>query len=220
MGEQATRLSDIYALGVVAYQCLAGRRPFEGDNPLEIAMRHVRETPPPLPPDIPPNVRSIVDRAMAKEPSHRWPSAAAFAAVARQAAAELAAAGGRTAAAPASPAAAPRPVSGAPASPAVPVGGATRSMPPRPVASAPVTPAGAAPVYPRVGQPPIAGYLQQPVPRQGASTGLIVAIIVAVVLVAICVGAAIAIWQNAQQTQGLGPRAGIVVLDREGRTGL
>ena len=80
MGEQATRLSDVYALGVVAYQCLAGRRPFEGENPLEIAMRHVRETPPPLPPDIPPPVRAIVERAMAKDPAARWPTAAAFAA--------------------------------------------------------------------------------------------------------------------------------------------
>ena len=95
MGEQATRLSDIYALGVVAYQCLAGRRPFEGDNPLEIAMRHVREVPPPLPPDIPPAVRTIVERAMAKDPNARWPTAAAFAAVARRAAGELAAAGAR-----------------------------------------------------------------------------------------------------------------------------
>ena len=95
MGEQATRLSDIYALGVVAYQCLAGRRPFEGENPLEIAMRHVREAPPPLPPDIPPPVRAIVERAMAKDPAARWPTASAFAAIARRTAAELAAAGPR-----------------------------------------------------------------------------------------------------------------------------
>ena len=66
--------SDVYALGVVAYQCLAGRRPFEGDNPLEIAMRHVRETPRPLPADIPPPVRAIVERAMAKDPAARWPT--------------------------------------------------------------------------------------------------------------------------------------------------
>ena len=77
-GEQvATPASDMYALGVVAYQCLAGRRPFEGDNPLEIAMKHVRDTPPPLPPDIPPAVRDIVLRALAKDPAERWPSAAA-----------------------------------------------------------------------------------------------------------------------------------------------
>src|SRR5919198_998556 len=61
-GAVATPLSDIYALGVVAYQCLSGRRPFEGDNPLEIAMKHVREQPPPLPSDTPPVVRGVVER--------------------------------------------------------------------------------------------------------------------------------------------------------------
>src|SRR5918911_1741165 len=82
-GAVATPLSDIYALGVVAYQCLSGRRPFEGANPLEIAMRHVREAPPPLPHDIPPAVRAIVERAMAKDPAARFPSAAALGQVAR-----------------------------------------------------------------------------------------------------------------------------------------
>src|SRR5436190_1904691 len=89
-GAVATPLSDLYALGVVAYQCLAGRRPFEGDNPLEIAMQHVRQQPPPLPPDTPPPVRAIVERAMAKDPASRYPTAAAFAQVARRAAAGLA----------------------------------------------------------------------------------------------------------------------------------
>src|SRR5881392_3898472 len=92
-GATATALSDIYALGVVAYQCLSGHRPFEGDNPLEIAMRHVRENPPPLPGDIPPAVRQIVERAMAKDPAARWPSASALAQVARRASAQLAAGG-------------------------------------------------------------------------------------------------------------------------------
>jgi serine/threonine-protein kinase len=100
MGQSATPLSDIYALGIVAYQCLSGRRPFEGDNPLEIAMRHVRELPPPLPPDIPVPVRVIVERAIAKEPTARWPDAAAFASVARRAAASLAAAGRPTSGSP------------------------------------------------------------------------------------------------------------------------
>jgi serine/threonine-protein kinase len=86
-GATATSASDVYALGVVAYQCLSGHRPFEGDNPLEVAMRHVREVPRPLPGDIPPAVRSIVERSMAKDPAARWPSASAMAAVARQAAA-------------------------------------------------------------------------------------------------------------------------------------
>jgi eukaryotic-like serine/threonine-protein kinase len=89
-GSVATPLSDVYALGVVAYQCLAGRRPFEGDNPLEIAMKHVREQPPPLPADIPPPVRAIVERAMAKDPAARFPTAAALGQVARRTAAGLA----------------------------------------------------------------------------------------------------------------------------------
>ncbi|MEU8180471.1 protein kinase [Micromonospora sp. NPDC049047] len=111
-GGVATPASDVYALGVVAYQCLAGRRPFEGDNPLDIAMRHVRETPRPLPADIPPQVRAVVERALAKDPAARWPSAAALAGVARQLKAALsqqARAGGNAG-----------PVSAAPASPAAP----------------------------------------------------------------------------------------------------
>lgn len=125
-GQVATAASDVYALGVVGYQCLAGRRPFEGENPLEIAMKHVREPPPPLPADTPPAVREIVTRALAKDPTHRWPSAAALSAVARQAAATLgtgavpppaAATGGQTAGTPSSPPVGPGPPSPVPQSP-------------------------------------------------------------------------------------------------------
>jgi serine/threonine-protein kinase len=89
LAEQVTNLSDIYALGVVAYQCLSGRRPFEGDSPYEIAMRHAQEIPPPLPMDLPTGVRAIVERAMAKKPGARWPSATALARACRRAASEL-----------------------------------------------------------------------------------------------------------------------------------
>jgi serine/threonine-protein kinase len=88
-GAVATAASDVYALGVVAYQCLSGHRPFDGATPIEIAMKHVRDTPRPLPSDIPPAVRAIVDRALAKDPGARWPTAAAMAVVARQAASSL-----------------------------------------------------------------------------------------------------------------------------------
>jgi len=88
-GAVATAASDVYALGVVAYQCLSGHRPFDGATPIEIAMKHVRDTPRPLPSDIPPAVRAIVDRALAKDPGARWPTASAMAAVARQAASSL-----------------------------------------------------------------------------------------------------------------------------------
>jgi protein kinase-like protein/TIR domain-containing protein len=88
-GGKATPLSDVYSLGVVAYQCLTGKPPFTGNTPMDTAMRHVREQPAPLPPDIPPSVRMIVERALAKEPGARWPTAAAFGESARRAAAEL-----------------------------------------------------------------------------------------------------------------------------------
>jgi eukaryotic-like serine/threonine-protein kinase len=89
VGEQVTHLSDIYALGVIAYQCLSGRRPFEGESAYEIAMRHARKSPPPLPMDVPPTVRAIVERAMAKKPRARWQSATALAQACRRAAGEL-----------------------------------------------------------------------------------------------------------------------------------
>jgi len=143
-GATASPLSDVYALGVVAYQCLSGHRPFEGENPLEIAMRHVREAPAPLPNDIPPPVRQIVERAMAKDPAGRWPSAAALAQVARRASAQLAGAGAVAGAgAPAPPPAtgtAARPGSGPPARPGsgAPVSGLPTSGPPVSAPSGPV----------------------------------------------------------------------------------
>ncbi|MBP2703422.1 protein kinase [Microbispora sp. RL4-1S] len=83
-GAPVTPAVDIYALGVVAYECLAGHRPFDGDTPVAIALKHIREEPPPLPPDVPPAVRAIVERAMSKDPARRWPSAAAMSQAARQ----------------------------------------------------------------------------------------------------------------------------------------
>lgn len=130
-GAVATPASDVYALGVVAYQCLAGRRPFEGDNPLEIAMRHVRETPRPLPGDIPPPVRALVERALAKDPAARWPSAAALAGAARQIKAALAHQ---------RPGGAARQVSGAPTSPATPPARAQVRPPQRQQPRPPATP--------------------------------------------------------------------------------
>ncbi|MEV0267431.1 MAG: protein kinase [Hamadaea sp.] len=144
-GQTATTASDIYSLGVVAYQCLSGRRPFDGDNPIEIAMKHVRMTPPALPPDVPPAVRAIVERAMAKDPSARWPSAAIFAAASRQAAAVLSSEQSGRAASPSAPVS-PVPYSPAPSSPARP--------PVRPVTGSPAgTPVGAGLPHRVPGQP-------------------------------------------------------------------
>ncbi|WP_107249498.1 serine/threonine-protein kinase [Carbonactinospora thermoautotrophica] len=77
-GQRATPASDIYALGVVAYECLSGRRPFDAATPVALALAHLREEPPPLPDHIPAGVRALVARAMAKDPAQRPASAAHF----------------------------------------------------------------------------------------------------------------------------------------------
>jgi eukaryotic-like serine/threonine-protein kinase len=74
---------DVYALGVVAYECLAGVPPFTAPTALAVAMRHVHDPPPPLPPELPEPVRDLVHRALAKDPADRFASAAVLATVAR-----------------------------------------------------------------------------------------------------------------------------------------
>ena len=74
--------TDIYALGAVAYHCIAGKPPFDGDNALQVAMRHLDDEPEPLPEHVPGEVRQLIARAMAKQPADRFPSAADFAAAA------------------------------------------------------------------------------------------------------------------------------------------
>jgi len=71
--------SDIYALGVVLYEMLAGYVPFAGREPLDALRAHVEEAPPPLPPEVPAPARAVVERAMRKQPDERYSSAAAMA---------------------------------------------------------------------------------------------------------------------------------------------
>ncbi|MFI5491796.1 serine/threonine-protein kinase [Actinoplanes sp. NPDC051859] len=72
--------TDIYALGAVAYHCISGVPPFDGDNALQVALRHLEDDPEPLPDTVaPPEVRALISRAMAKKPADRFASAAEFA---------------------------------------------------------------------------------------------------------------------------------------------
>ena len=75
--------TDLYSLGVVVYEMLAGRVPFEGDSSVAIAMQHVSDEPPPLralAPDVPDSLALVVAHAMLKQPGQRYGSADEFAA--------------------------------------------------------------------------------------------------------------------------------------------
>lgn len=76
-GHPASPATDIYSLGIVAYESLAGKRPFTGESQVAIAMAQINDTPPPLDPSIPTPVRQLVIAMIAKKPSDRPASAAA-----------------------------------------------------------------------------------------------------------------------------------------------
>jgi len=85
-GDPATAQSDLYALGVVLYRLFTGRLPFEGSNPLEVAMLHrTASVPHPrdLVPEMPPELEEVLLRLLEKEPARRYPSAGAAAAALR-----------------------------------------------------------------------------------------------------------------------------------------
>ncbi|TDC36389.1 serine/threonine protein kinase [Micromonospora sp. 15K316] len=84
-GRPVSGATDIYALGAVTYCCLTGAPPFTGDNPLQVAVRHLDDEPPELPHDIPEAVRALVSRALSKDPAERFSSGAAMAEAARTA---------------------------------------------------------------------------------------------------------------------------------------
>lgn len=87
-GRPVSAATDVYALGAVAYHCLAGHPPFDGKAALEVALRHLNDDVPPLPADVPGPVRALVARALAKDPADRYPTAGALAAAARAAGAQ------------------------------------------------------------------------------------------------------------------------------------
>lgn len=78
-GHTATAATDIYSLGVVAYECLAGKRPFTGESQVAIAMAQINDAPPPLPADVPAPVQRLVLACLAKDPADRPQTAAKLA---------------------------------------------------------------------------------------------------------------------------------------------
>jgi eukaryotic-like serine/threonine-protein kinase len=77
-GAPVDQTSDIYSVGVVLYELLTGTVPFTGDTPVEIAMKHLSQTPEPPStkrPDVPHDLDLVVLRALAKDPAERYRSA-------------------------------------------------------------------------------------------------------------------------------------------------
>ena len=81
-GKPVSPATDVYSLGIVLWELLAGDVPFTGDNFVAVALRHVNEPPPHLRerrPDVSPRLDAAVERALAKDPERRFPSMTAFA---------------------------------------------------------------------------------------------------------------------------------------------
>jgi serine/threonine-protein kinase len=77
-GDPPTPASDVYSIGVVMYEMLTGSPPFQAENPTALAMKHLRDEPPPLAvrnPHVPPRLEWIVRKLLSKEPAARYRTA-------------------------------------------------------------------------------------------------------------------------------------------------
>ncbi|HMT31704.1 MAG TPA: protein kinase [Dermatophilaceae bacterium] len=81
LGRPVTGATDLYALGVVGFEMLTGKRPFDGDSAVATALSHINDAPPPLPEHVTDPLRAAIESCLAKEPAQRPASAASLAAL-------------------------------------------------------------------------------------------------------------------------------------------
>ena len=79
-GGEAGPAGDVYSLGIVGYECLAGHRPFRAESAVAVAMMQVRDQPPPLPDSVPAYARELIEAALVKDPTKRYSTGGEFAA--------------------------------------------------------------------------------------------------------------------------------------------
>jgi eukaryotic-like serine/threonine-protein kinase len=79
-GAEAGPAGDVYSLGIVGYECLAGHRPFRAESAVAVAMMQVRDQPPPLPVSVPSHARELIEAVLVKDPTQRYSTGGEFAA--------------------------------------------------------------------------------------------------------------------------------------------
>jgi len=80
-GRPVTEASDLYSIGIVLFEMLTGRAPFDGDSAVAVALKHVNQEPPSpreFVPELPPELEAVVLKALAKDPAHRYRDADSF----------------------------------------------------------------------------------------------------------------------------------------------
>jgi serine/threonine-protein kinase len=80
-GRPVTEASDLYSIGIVAFEMLTGRAPFDGDSAVAVALKHVNQEPPSpreFVPALPPELEAVVLKSLAKDPAHRYRDADSF----------------------------------------------------------------------------------------------------------------------------------------------
>ncbi len=163
-GNPSTPASDVYSLGVVGFECLTGRRPFEADTAVATALAHLQQPIPDLPDDLPEDLRTVIRRALAKDPAERYADGAQIAAALR----------GASVAPPA--AAAPLPPTGPDATAVLP------ATPAQPMGIEPAAAAVPAAATPRLDRP--SAYEGSPAPAKQTKTVLPVVLIVLLLVAA------------------------------------